>query len=238
MTTRRRRQQQRPAAGRPRRQRRSRIPSPATTPRSPARFPGSLPCACGTTGPTCDDCLGTDMSSDTGDDTLGNCVVDATPTYPRRLTANAPLAPLTPPITRTRASGRTASTAPRRHRRRRQRRPLGRRRDHRQGADQHRRRHDGDSRRRAATTSSKASRFRASRSRWAIYGGVQPHDSSGIVPVHRRCAMPATSSAHRTSSTASPRRESATAPSSITTRSTANFDDGFEWFGGTVTRAT
>jgi hypothetical protein len=61
---------------------------------------GNLPCTCGTNGTAAlaDDCVGTDLILGTGDDSLGNCVVDATPTFHDANPRTAPLAPLTPPI--------------------------------------------------------------------------------------------------------------------------------------------
>ena len=64
-------------------------------------YPGYVAtCTCGTngTGTLLDDCIGTDLILGTGDDSLGTCVVDATPTYHDDDPRFAPLAPLTPPV--------------------------------------------------------------------------------------------------------------------------------------------
>jgi hypothetical protein len=76
-------------------------PYPGYNPALSGAIPGTLPCTCGNNGTPAipgDDCVGTDEILGTGDDSLGNCVVDNTPTFHDDDPRNAPLAPLTPPI--------------------------------------------------------------------------------------------------------------------------------------------
>jgi hypothetical protein len=75
-------------------------PYPGYDPALSGAVPGVLPCTCGTngTGTPVDDCIGTDLILGTGDDSLGNCVVDATPAFHDDSPRVAPLAPLTPHI--------------------------------------------------------------------------------------------------------------------------------------------
>jgi hypothetical protein len=75
-------------------------PYPGYDPALSGAVPGVLPCTCGTNGTAVlvDDCVGTDLILGTGDDVLGNCVVDATPTFHDDDPRGAPLAPLTPHI--------------------------------------------------------------------------------------------------------------------------------------------
>ena len=74
---------------------------PGYDPALSGAIPGTLPCTCGNNGTPAipgDDCLGTDLILGTGDDSLGNCVVDATPTFHDDDPRGAPLSPLTPPV--------------------------------------------------------------------------------------------------------------------------------------------
>lgn len=76
-------------------------PYPGYDPALSGAVPGVLPCTCGnngTPGDLTDDCVGTDSILGTGDDVLGNCVIDATPAFHDDSPRVAPLAPLTPPI--------------------------------------------------------------------------------------------------------------------------------------------
>jgi hypothetical protein len=77
-----------------------RDPYPGYDPALSGAVPGVLPCTCGPGDPMLlnDSCVGPDLILGTGDDDLGNCVVDATPTYHDDDPRVAPLAPLTPPI--------------------------------------------------------------------------------------------------------------------------------------------
>jgi hypothetical protein len=75
---------------------------PGFDPALSGAIPGTLPCTCGNNGTPAipgDDCLGTDLILGTGDDALGNCVVDATPAFHDDDPRGAPLAPLTPAVT-------------------------------------------------------------------------------------------------------------------------------------------
>lgn len=78
-----------------------RDPYPGYNPALSGAPAGTLPCTCGnngTAGDPTDDCIGSDGLLGTGDDSLGNCVVDTTPTFHDDSPRVAPLAPLTPPI--------------------------------------------------------------------------------------------------------------------------------------------
>src|SRR5262245_35004322 len=76
-------------------------PYPGYDPALSGAIPGTLPCTCANNGTPAipgDDCVGTDLILGTGDDVLGNCVVDATPAFHDDDPRVAPLSPLTPPI--------------------------------------------------------------------------------------------------------------------------------------------
>ncbi|MFI5215179.1 MAG: hypothetical protein ACHQ3O_01440 [Candidatus Limnocylindria bacterium] len=76
-------------------------PYPGYNPALSGAVPGVLPCTCGNNGTplvAVDDCVGTDLILGTGDDSLGNCVVDATPAFHDDDPRGAPLAPLTPHV--------------------------------------------------------------------------------------------------------------------------------------------
>jgi hypothetical protein len=76
-------------------------PYPGFDPALSGAIPGTLPCTCGNNGTPAipgDDCVGTDEILGTGDDSLGNCVVDATPAFHDDDPRGAPLAPLTPTV--------------------------------------------------------------------------------------------------------------------------------------------
>jgi hypothetical protein len=76
-------------------------PYPGYDPALSGAVPGTLPCTCGTNGTPAvavDDCVGTDLILGTGDDDLGNCVIDASPVFHDDDPRGAPLAPLTPHI--------------------------------------------------------------------------------------------------------------------------------------------
>jgi hypothetical protein len=76
-------------------------PYPGYDPALSGAVPGVLPCTCGNNGTPAnpvDDCIGTDLILGTADDSLGNCVVDASPKFLDNTPRTAPLAPLSPPI--------------------------------------------------------------------------------------------------------------------------------------------
>ena len=197
---------------------------------------GILPCVCGDNGTPLvdvDDCIGTDLILGTGDDVLGTCVVDATPTYHDDDPRFAPLAPLTPPVSPDPGLGPDGID----------------------GTDDDKGGNAnvglwggvvilGNAPTNAGGTSTAAAGDAGNDlveglvvpgfpQAFATYGGVEPHDSSGIV---RYVSVRHAGDEIGTSNELNGFTLGAVGDGTIFEYNEvyANYDDGFEWFGGTV----